>query len=701
MSTRDLLIEIGTEELPPRALKQLSSEFVSGVVAGLKEAGVLAAEANDEDAIAYATPRRLAMIIKNVAIHQADREIEKRGPAIQAAYDAQGKLTRAAEGFARSCGISAEQLSRIKTDKGEWLGYVEKEKGKPTTEIVPKIVEQSLAKLPIPKRMRWGSRKEEFVRPVHWVVMLLGDDVINAPVLGINSGRETRGHRFHHPQPIKLNSPQDYVESLRKAFVIADMEERKTDIRQQVEQAAEKLGGRAVMDDDLLQEVTALVEWPVAVMGEFEQHFLQVPKEALISTMQGNQKYFPLLDGEGSLMPNFITISNINSADVSKVKAGNERVIRPRLSDAAFFWDQDRKQPLEKRMGMLDKVVFQNKLGTQGDKSRRVAKIAEHIAGLLGANKSHAHRAALLCKCDLMTSMVYEFPELQGIMGRYYATHDGEDADVAVALDEQYMPRFAGDQLPQNIIGQILALSDKLDTLVGIFAIGQKPTGDKDPFALRRAALGVLRILIERGLSLDLMELLAVATAGLKGQVATLDDQKNQQAVMADVFEFLLERLRVYYTNQEIAVDVYEAVAELKPTTPVDFDRRMQAVNSFRKLPEAESLAAANKRISNILKKVEGNLPHAVDVSLLQEEAEKNLYTALQTQAAQVNPLFDQGDYESALLQLASLRNVVDDFFDKVMVMADDMALKHNRLALLNGLRELFLRVADLSKLQS
>jgi glycyl-tRNA synthetase beta chain len=692
MSARELLIEIGTEELPPKALKLLSDEFANGVVAGLKEAGVITG--NNSDVQAYASPRRLAVIIKNVAPQQSDREIEKRGPAIQAAFDKEGKFTKAAEGFAKSCGVSVEQLGRIKTDKGEWLGFVEKEKGKATTEIVPKIVEQSLAKLPIPKRMRWGDRREEFVRPVHWVVMLFGKDVIEAPVLGIVAGRDTRGHRFHHPHRVTLNSTSEYVESLRKSFVIVDMEERKTDIRQQVEAAAEKLGGRAVIDEDLLQEVTALVEWPVAVMGGFEQHFLQVPKEALISTMQGNQKYFALLDGEGKLMPHFITISNINSADVSKVKTGNERVIRPRLSDAAFFWNQDRKQPLEKRMAMLDQVVFQNKLGTLGDKSRRVAKIAERIADSLGANKSHAHRAALLCKCDLMTSMVYEFPELQGIMGRYYATHDGEATDVAIALDEQYMPRFAGDQLPQNMIGQILALADKLDTLLGIFAIGQKPSGEKDPFALRRAALGVLRILIERGLALDLRDLLGYAAEALSSVV-------DARAAVDDTFDFMLERLRVYYTNQNIAVDVYEAVAELKPASPVDFDRRMLAVDRFRKLPEAESLAAANKRISNILKKVEGDIPQNVNESLLKETAEQNLYKAVQAQASNVMPLFDQGDYKTALQQLAGLRSVVDEFFDKVMVMADDTALKNNRLALLNHLRGLFLRAADLSKLQS
>lgn len=689
MSTRDLLIEIGTEELPPKALNKLCDAFAEGIVAGLKDAAV-----EYSDFTAYASPRRLAVIVKNVAEKQPDREIEKRGPAVQAAFDKEGKPSKAAQGFAQSCGVDVNALTRIKTDKGEWLAYNIKETGKQTRELIIPIVEQSLAKLPIPKRMRWGDRNEEFVRPVHWVVLLMGDDVIDGKVLGIKTGRDTRGHRFHHPQKITLNMVNDYVSILDKpGKVIVDRDARAQAIRQQVEEAAEKLGGRALINEDLLQEVTALVEWPIAVTGGFDEHFLEVPKESLISSMQDHQKYFPVLDTEGNLLPHFITISNIDSKDVSKVKEGNERVIRPRLSDAAFFWNQDRKQPLEARMASLDKVVFQNQLGTLGDKSRRVAKIAEKMATQLGADKNHAHRAALLSKCDLMSEMVFEFPDLQGVMGRYYALNDGEPDDVAIALDEQYMPRFAGDELPRTTTGQILAIADKLDTLLGIFAIGQKPTGEKDPFALRRAAMGVLRILIERGLMLDLRELLEIAAQALQKVVAA-------EKAIDEVFDFMLERLRVYYLNQNVTPDVYDAVVVLKPSRPVDFDRRILAVNSFRSLPEAESLAAANKRIGNILKKIETALPEKVSEKLLQEQAEKDLYTKVQHYAAIVKPLFEEGDYKTALQQLAGLRETVDTFFDKVMVMADDEALKNNRIALLSQLHNLFIEAADLSRLQ-
>ena len=690
MSARNLLIEIGTEELPPKALNTLCDAFAEGVARGLQDAGI-----GYEGYQAYASPRRLAVLLSQVVESQPDREIEKRGPAVQAAFDKEGNPTKAAQGFAGSCGVKVEDLQRLKTDKGEWLAYKLEEKGQATSALMAAIVEQSLARLPIPKRMRWGDRSEEFVRPVHWIVMLFGDDIIDGEVLGIKAGRETRGHRFHYPQTISLSGADEYVAQLENpGYVVVDRESRSEAIRQQAEQAAEQLGGRAHIDDDLLQEVTALVEWPVAVAGEFDEHFLQVPKESLISSMQDHQKYFPVFDGEGKLMNHFITISNIDSKDVSKVKEGNERVIRPRLSDAAFFWNQDRKHPLETRIASLDKVVFQNKLGSLGDKSRRVAKIAQQMAEALGANKDHAHRAALLSKCDLMTEMVFEFTDLQGIMGRYYAEHDGEPAEVAVALDEQYMPRFAGDELPTTPTGQILAVADKLDTLLGIFAIGQKPTGEKDPFALRRAALGVLRILIERELPLDLRELLGYAAKALAEVV-------DAEAAVEETLEFILDRLRVYYLNQDVAADVYEAVVELKPTVPVDFDHRIMAVNSFRSLPEAQSLAAANKRIRNILKKIDGDLPANVDENLLQEAAEKNLYQQLQQLAEQVEPLFEQGDYKSALQQLATLREAVDSFFDQVMVMADDEALKNNRIALLNQLGGLFLKAADLSLLQS
>lgn len=511
MKQRDLLIEIGTEELPPKALNKLCDAFAQGVVDGLRDAGIGIGNFR-----AYGAPRRLAVVVNDVQTAQPDRDTEKRGPAVQAAFDANGKATKAAEGFARSCGVEVEQLQRISTDKGEWLAYKVQEKGRATAELLPEIVERSLARLPVPRRMRWGAGTEEFVRPVHWVVLLLGNDVVEARILGIQAGRDSRGHRFHYPQSITLANAGDYVAMLdRPGYVQVDPEARAEAIRQQVEQAAEKLNGRALIDEALLQEVTALVEWPVAVAGDFDEHFLQVPKESLISSMQDHQKYFPVLDTEGELLPHFITVSNIESRDVAKVKEGNERVIRPRLADAAFFWEQDRKHALETHIASLDKVVFQNQLGSLGDKSRRVAKIAQRMAEQLGANRDHAHRAALLSKCDLMCEMVFEFPDLQGIMGRYYAQHDGEPEEVALALDEQYMPRFAGDELPTTDTGQILAVADKLDTLLGIFAVGQKPSGEKDPFALRRAALGVLRILIERELPLDLRELLNMAAAAL------------------------------------------------------------------------------------------------------------------------------------------------------------------------------------------
>ena len=690
MSARNLLIEIGTEELPPKALNTLCDAFAEGVAKGLQDAGI-----GFEDYQAYASPRRLAVLLNQVAESQADREIEKRGPAVQAAFDKDGNPTKAAQGFAGSCGVNVEDLQRLKTDKGEWLAYKLEEKGQATSALMADIVEQSLARLPIPKRMRWGDRSEEFVRPVHWIVMLYGDDVIDGEVLAIKAGRETRGHRFHYPQTISLANADEYVSQLENpGYVVVDRESRSEAIRQQAEQAAEQLGGRAHIDDDLLQEVTALVEWPVAVAGEFDEHFLQVPKESLISSMQDHQKYFPVFDAEGKLMNHFITISNIDSKDVARVKEGNERVIRPRLSDAAFFWNQDRKHPLETRIASLDKVVFQNKLGSLGDKSRRVAKIAQQMAEALGANKDHAHRAALLSKCDLMTEMVFEFTDLQGIMGRYYAEHDGEPAEVAVALDEQYMPRFAGDELPTTPTGQILAVADKLDTLLGIFAIGQKPTGEKDPFALRRAALGVLRILIERELPLDLRDLLGFATKAL-------GDVVDAESAVEETLEFIIDRLRAYYLSQDVGADVYEAVVELKPTIPVDFDRRVMAVNSFRSLPEAASLAEANKRIRNILKKIDGELPSHIDENLFEKPVEHTLYQQLQQQLKQVAPLFEQGDYKSALQQLASLRDAVDDFFVDVKVMADDEALKNNRIALLNQLGGLFLKAADLSLLQS
>jgi len=690
MSARDLLIEIGTEELPPKALEKLSQAFADGIKNGFEEADVKFDELH-----VYASPRRLAVILNELEESQPDSDIEKRGPAVKAAFDENGCPSKAAQGFARGCGVEVEALETLKTDKGEWLVFRSQQKGKATAELLPDIVNKSLDKLPIPKRMRWGDSDVAFVRPVHWVVLLFGEEVIKANILGVDSGRDSRGHRFHHPEVITLQSPDDYVHRLESpGYVLVDAEVRQKKIRQQAEQAAKKLGGTALIDEDLLQEVTGLVEWPVAVAGDFDKEFLTVPAESLISSMQDHQKYFPVVDKDNNLLPHFITISNIESKNVAKVKDGNERVIRPRLGDAKFFWEQDCKKKLESHIDSLNNVVFQKELGSVGDKSRRVSVIAEAIAKLLNENSEHAKRAGLLCKCDLMTEMVNEFSDLQGIMGRYYAEKDGEPGDVAVALDEQYKPRFAGDALPVTRTGQILSIADKVDTLLGIFAIGQKPTGEKDPFALRRAALGVLRILIERNLSLDLKEILAIAATALKGTVGA-------EKAIDEVFDFMLERLRVYYTSKDVSVDTYEAVVTLKPTQPVDFDQRIIAVNGFRKLPEAESLAAANKRIRNILKKIKGTRPTNIDTKLFQEDVETELNKKLVSLSKKVNPMFDDGDYKTALQELACLREPVDNFFDNVMVMADDEALKNNRIALLANLSDLFLRAADLSRLQS
>lgn len=686
---RDLLIEIGTEELPPKALLKLSTAFTAGITDGLKQADL------DFGTVeSFAAPRRLAVLVKQLDASQADKKVERRGPALTAAFDADGNPTKATEGFARSCGTSVDQLETLETDKGAWLVYRSTQQGQPTAELVPAILKTALDKLPIPKRMHWGDLDAEFVRPVHWVVLLFGDEVIDAEVLSVKSGRDTYGHRFHHPAPIFLGEPAAYGPILETTGrVIAEFDKRREAIRAQVMEAAEQAGGKAVIDDDLLDEVTGLVEWPLAVVGSFEQRFLEVPPECLISAMKGHQKYFHMVDGEGRLMPNFITVSNIESREPDYVRAGNERVIRPRLTDADFFWNQDRKQTLEQRIESLKTVVFQQQLGTIYDKSQRVAAIAEKIAEVIGSDPAHAARAAQLAKCDLMTEMVGEFPELQGIMGRYYASYDGEATEVALALDEQYMPRFAGDELPQGKTGQALAIADKLDTLIGIFGIGQVPSGDKDPFALRRSALGALRIVIEQGLDIDLLEMLEHAA---ETNIGLFDNDH----VITQVFEFMMGRLKAYYHDAGVAPDTFEAVLAQRPTRPIDFDARLKAVTAFRQLPEAESLAAANKRISNILRKTDEAIPEQVDTVLLQEEAEKALHSQVETLAVTVAPLYAARDYEAALKQLAGLREVVDNFFDQVMVMADDAAIRGNRLALLKCLSGLFLEVADLSQLQ-
>ncbi|MEW5769564.1 MAG: glycine--tRNA ligase subunit beta [Pseudomonadota bacterium] len=688
MSTRDLLIEVGTEELPPKALTTLAAALADGMVRRLHDAGLA-----PQGHTVYAAPRRLAVLVQGVAERQPDREVERRGPAVNAAFDGEGRPSKALEGFARSCGVTVDDLQELVTDKGAWMVYRAMQPGQPAQTLIPDMLGAALDELPIPKRMRWGAGEAAFVRPVHWIVLLFGRDVIDAEILGVRTGHTTRGHRFHHPAPLPVPAPGDYAALLEgTGHVIVDFAARRAMIKAQVEAAACELGGRAVLDEDLLDEVTALTEWPRVVTGNFEPRFLEVPKEALISTMQGNQRYFPVLDEAGELLPHFITVANIDSRDPAAVRLGNERVIRPRFSDAEFFWNEDRKQPLASHLESLKTVVFQQRLGTLYDKTERVVRLARHIAGLMGADMERAARAALLAKCDLMTGMVGEFPELQGVMGRYLARHDGEHAEVAQALDEVYMPRRAGDALPETRVGQALALAERLDTLVGIFAIGQGPTGAKDPFALRRAALGVLRILIERGLDLDLHALLTFAADGVQEKV-------DAKAVVETVFDFMLERLRAYALDRGIRVDVFEAVLATRPLRPLDFERRMQAVNGFLDLPQAESLSAANKRIANILKKVEGELPSRIDMALLQDPAERALASHVEAIEAELAPLFAAGDYTAALGRLAHLREAVDAFFDGVMVMAEDAALRANRLALLNRLRALFLRVADISVL--
>ena len=693
MNTRDLLIEIGTEELPPKALRRLSESFGAGITDGLKGADLAHGEVS-----LYASPRRLAVLVRDLVEAQADKIVERRGPALAAAFDDEGCPTRAAEGFARSCGVaSVDDLERIETDKGAWLYYRAEQPGQPTTALVPDLVRGALDRLPIPKRMRWGALEAEFVRPVHWVVLLFGDEVIEAEILAVQSGRETRGHRFHHPDSLYIAEPQAYAPLLEtEGHVVADFAVRREAVRAQVLEAGAKLGGEAVIDEALLDEVTAMVEWPVAIAGDFEQRFLDVPAEALISTMKANQKYFHIIDADGKLMPHFITVANIDSRNPDVVREGNERVIRPRLSDAEFFWTQDRKRRLDSHIDSLKNIVFQQKLGTLHDKAERVAKLAGFVADALGANREWAERAAWLAKCDLMTEMVYEFPELQGIMGRYYALHDGEPEEVALAQDEQYMPRHAGDELPATPTGQALAIADKLDTIVGMFGIGQPPTGSKDPFALRRAALGLLRIVIERQLPLDLEAAIAAAEDGLGGRIGA-------EGVGGTVFDFMMDRLRAYYADIGVTPDVFDAVHARRPTRPLDFDRRVRAVNHFRGLPEADSLTAANKRIANILQQAQEKgieVPGKVDEARFTEEAEKALAERLAGLEQEVGPLFDARDYEPALARLAGLREAVDRFFDAVMVMVDDQALRANRLALLARLRGLFLRVADLSRLQ-
>ncbi|ENI4130374.1 glycine--tRNA ligase subunit beta [Vibrio fluvialis] len=685
---KEFLIELGTEELPPKQLRTLAEAFATNFTAELQNADIA------HDGVTwYATPRRLALKVANLAEGQPDKVVEKRGPAVNVAFDADGNPTKAAQGWARGNGITVEQAERLVTDKGEWLLFKEQVKGQDTSAVVVDMAAKALANLPIAKPMRWGDKETQFIRPVKTLTILFGNELIEGEILGVKSDRIVRGHRFMGEPEFTIDSAEQYPAILlERGKVIADYETRKAMIIDGAQKAAAELGGIADLEDDLVEEVTSLVEFPVVLTAKFEEKFLKVPAEALVYTMKGDQKYFPVYDANKHLLPNFIFVSNIESKEPRHVIEGNEKVVRPRLADAEFFFNTDRKKPLVDRLPQLENAIFQKELGTIKDKTDRITELAGYIAEQIGANVEQSKRAGLLAKCDLMTSMVFEFTDTQGVMGMHYARHDGEAEEVAVALNEQYMPRFAGDELPSNGVSSALAMADKLDTIVGIFGIGQAPKGS-DPFALRRASLGVLRIIVEYGYNLDLVDLVAKAKS-------LFGDRLSNDNVEQEVIEFMLGRFRAWYQDEGFSVDIIQAVLARHPTKPADFDQRVKAVSHFRALEAAEALAAANKRVGNILAKFDGELAQEIDLALLQEDAEKALAEAVEVMTEALEPAFATGNYQQALSQLAGLREPVDAFFDNVMVMADDEALKKNRLTLLNNLRNLFLQIADISLLQ-
>jgi glycyl-tRNA synthetase beta chain len=687
----DFLVEIGTEELPPKALLPLMEAFGDNVTEGVDGARLA-----HGDVSVFASPRRLAVSVANLAEAQEDRAVEQKGPPTRIAFDENGAPTAAAEAFAKKCGVTIDALERVQTDKGEWLVFNTVEKGRSAAELMPEIVERALGSLPIPRRMRWGAGDAEFVRPVHWVVMLHGKNVVATSIMGIASGRETRGHRYHSSGPIALAQPRDYVEALEtQGYVIADFARRREMVREGVEAAAAQVGGSIVDGETLYDEVASLVEWPVPIVGAFDEIYLELPREVVISTLTGHQRYFPVADDGGKLLPYFVTVANLESTDPEQVIEGNERVIRPRLADAAFFWDSDRKKTLAQRTEGLRDVVYQAKLGSLFDRSERIARISAWLAQSLDADEAIVTRAAALAKCDLLTGMVGEFPDLQGIMGRYYALSDGEPDAVADAIAEQYLPRFAGDELPASEAGQIVALAEKADALAGVFSLGKKPSGNRDPFGLRRAALGIVRILIERGIDVDLKALIACAVDVQPAGKISADE------LSADLYGFITDRLRRYFLDRDsgLATETFDAVMARKPASLVDFDRRLAAVQTFRRLEQAESLAAANKRIANILRQAGDPTGLRVVEKLFELDAEKALYSALSSAREKVGPLLAERRYARVLNELADLRDPVDRFFDDVMVMADDAAVRDNRLAVLGELRALFLDVADISRL--
>ncbi|GGD71918.1 glycine--tRNA ligase subunit beta [Lacimicrobium alkaliphilum] len=687
MRQDDLLVEIGTEELPPKTLRKLGQAFCELISNGLNKA-----ELTFTDSRFYASPRRLAVYVSGLDYLQQDKTVEKRGPAVRAAFDDEGNPTKAAQGWAKGLGIAPADADRLKTDKGEWLVYQAEVKGQALPELLPALVKSALSALPVPKMMRWGNSEHPFIRPVHTLCMLYGDQLIAGELFGIKASQQLQGHRFHHPQPVELKQASDYVSCLKEAYVIADFDQRRNTIQQGLQRVAEAHNAKIEVDEDLLDEVTALVEWPVVLTAEFDKDFLQVPKEALIYTMKGDQKYFPLLTSDGQLLPVFAFVTNIDSKDPEQIVNGNERVIRPRLADAEFFFNTDKKQSLESRLDSLETVLFQKQLGSLKDKAQRIASLAQSVARELGAEPKFAYRAGLLSKADLMTQMVMEFPEVQGTMGEHYAIHDSEHTEIATAIGAQYLPRFSGDTLPDSPVSCAVALADKLDTLVGIFGIGQLPKGDKDPFALRRAAIGLLRICVEKKLALDLAVL-------IDHSMDTFGDILTNKNVKQQVLEFVLGRFRAWYQEQGIETDVVQAVLSRQPTSPLDFDARIRAVQHFKSLDSALALAAANKRVANILAKNAHESKAPVNPDLLSEKAEVDLAQHLQRTEQDVADAMARLDYKLVLEKLSALHQVVDDFFDQVMVMAEDERLRNNRLALLQKLRSLFLQVADISVL--
>ena len=687
----DFLVEIGTEELPPKALRSLMEAFGANLASGIDEARL-----SHKDVRVFASPRRLTVLVEKLAHAQDDRSVEQKGPPIRIAFDDDGNPTPAATAFATKCGVAIDALDRVKTDKGEWLAFNTLEKGRTAAELLPEVIERALAALPIPRRMRWGAGDAEFVRPVHWVVLLHGKDVLETAIMGIATGRESRGHRYHSSGPIAIGKPGDYLAALEKdGYVIADFERRRKLVSEGVVAAAQQAGGRIVDGELLYDEVAALVEWPVPIVGAFDEIYLDLPREVVVSTLTGHQRYFPVADDNGKLLPHFVTVANLESKDPEQVIEGNERVIRPRLADAAFFWESDRKKALASREDTLREVVYQRGLGSLFDKGQRIARIAAWLAEQLGADATVVTRAAALAKCDLLTGMVGEFPDLQGTMGRYYALSDGEPEAVADAIAEHYQPRFAGDELPASQAGQLLAVAEKIDTLAGIFSIGKKPSGNRDPFGLRRAALGTVRIIIERGIDIDLKALIAFAVEQQP------DGKYDGDDLATELYGFVTDRLRRYFLDRDagLRTETFDAVMAREPASLVDFDRRLAAVQTFARLDQAESLAAANKRIGNILR--QAGDPEGLEVrkKLLDLEAETALHNALKNAREKVAPMLEERRYAEVLNELADLRDPVDRFFDDVMVMVDDEAMRDNRLALLGELRALFLDVADISRL--